>query len=161
MSARGKAAPFAAAHTPNTFTLQKCVQPERERTKMAETKIPGDNGYNGKLALEICEAIEKEQAEIDEIKREASVACGPYRDRIKELKNEAFDAGFARKPFGAVVRKRRLEMKASKCDKGMSDEQRGEYQMMLDALGSFASTPLGAVAVEEAKEADEAAAAVH
>lgn len=99
------------------------------------------NGINTEQLKGFVAEIEDEQAKIDEIMRNAQIACQPHVDQIKAIKKEAAEAGIPKKPLSAKLRERGLRRKADSCRETLSEEQReifDEISQKMDDLFSFA-----------------------
>ena len=99
------------------------------------------NGINAEQLKGFVAEIEDEQAKIDEIMRNAQIACQPHIDQIKAIKKEAAEAGIPKKPLSAKLRERGLRRKADSCRETLSEEQReifDEISQKMDDLFSFA-----------------------
>lgn len=99
------------------------------------------NGINSEQLKGFVAEIEDEQAKIDEIMKNAQIACQPHIDQIKAIKKEAAEAGIPKKPLSAKLRERGLRRKADGCRESLSEEQReifDEISQKMDDLFSFA-----------------------
>jgi len=97
------------------------------------------NGINeGQLKGFVAE-IEKEQAAIDEIMRNAQTACQPHLDQIKAIKKEAAEAGIAKKPLTAKLAERALRRRADAKRETLSEEQRAIFDEISQKLGDLFS----------------------
>jgi hypothetical protein len=99
------------------------------------------NGINAQQLKDFIASIEAEQEQIDEIMRNAQVACQPHVDQIKAIKKEAAENGIPKKPLSAKLRERGLRKKADSCRETLSEEQRETYDEIsqkLDDLFSYA-----------------------
>lgn len=117
----------------------------RQAEKTEDGQVLADqtktNGINAAQLKDFVAEIEDEQAKIDEIMRNAAIACQPHIDQIKAIKKEAAENGIPKKPLAAKLRERGLRRKADACRETLSEEQRetfDEISQKLDDLFSFA-----------------------
>lgn len=105
------------------------------------------NGINEGQLRGFVEEIENEQAAIDEIMRNAQVACQPHLDQIKAIKKEAAEAGIPKKPLAAKLRERGLSRKAEKCRDALTEDQQAIFDEISLKLGDL---PLFKAAADQA-----------
>ncbi|MBX3490874.1 hypothetical protein [Parvibaculum sp.] len=109
---------------------------------------PGSNGYDKKKLEGYVSECEEAQTEIDEIMQAAKDKCAPLREQIADIKKAANeDDGIPRKEFNAVLQERRLRRKADGVRDKLSAEQQDQFDLMKQALGMLADTPLGQAAM--------------
>lgn len=108
---------------------------------------PGLNGYDGPKLQSFIDRWESVQGEIDEIMDNARDAAEPHRQDQAAIVKEAAEAGFSKKEFKAILRKRRLEDKLQHVADSLDSDQKETYEAMLAALGELAETPLGRAAL--------------
>lgn len=114
------------------------------------TPGPGHNQKDWEEASPYVARYENLQDKIDAIMADAREKCRPHRDGQKDVKTEAADAGFHKKPFAALIKRRKLIRKANEVEKGLTPEQQEDYESLCAALGELADLPLGEVALEKA-----------
>ena len=109
--------------------------------------IAGRNGFDKDEVQSFVDRVENVDAKIDEIMEKAKKDCQPHRDDIKEIKNDASDEGLAKKPFNALLRRRKLLRKAEAVEDALNEQQKDDFIHMAHALGDLADTPLGQAAM--------------
>lgn len=114
-------------------------------------------GLNGKKLLKFIKRYENVQADIDATMKAAQDECIPTREDQAAIVKEAAEAGFSKKEFKTVLRKRRLQDKIDHVADSLDADQRETYDQFLHALGDLADTELGKAA--SAKKAAEGAGA--
>ncbi|WP_119270880.1 hypothetical protein [Taklimakanibacter deserti] len=114
-------------------------------------------GINGKKLMKFIKRYENVQSEIDDIMSNAQEACTPHREDQAEIVKEAAEAGFSKKEFKTILRKRRLEQKLEQVADSLDADQRETYEQFLHALGALDGTPLGQAAAGKHPEAAGAA----
>ena len=122
-------------------------------TTVHETARPGSNGFDPVQMKAYIARHEALQAEIDEINQNAHDASLPHREDMAALLKEAAEAGFPKKEFKTVLRKRRLEAKVARVAASLDEDQTQTYEQLLAALGDLAGTPLGEAATDRAAHA--------
>ena len=103
----------------------------------------GTNGYNATQLQSFIDRIRSCQSEIDAIMANAQDACAPHRDDIAAIKKEAAEAGFSKTEFATVLRKLRLEDRLEVVAAKLDEDQKTNYELMIEALDGLAGTPLG------------------
>lgn len=112
--------------------------------------IPISNGFDPDITKSFVERVENLQGEIDAIMEKAREACQPMRDDIKEVIKEAAAAGYAKKPFRALISKRRKLSQAEAIGSELNDDQKETLEQMQHALGMLSDLPLGEAATRSA-----------
>lgn len=110
------------------------------------------NGINEAQLKGFVAEAEDEQAKIDEIMRDAVVACQPHVDQIKAIaKAAAEDGGIPKKVFRAKLRERGLKRRADAVRGTLSAEQQDTFDEITVKLGELAASlgPLGKAAYDE------------
>ena len=97
------------------------------------------NGINEGQLKQFVAVEEDEQAEIDQIMENARLACQPHKDRQKENRREATEAGIPKKAFSAKIRERRLRSRADACRETLSEAQREIFDEISQKLGDLFS----------------------
>lgn len=106
-----------------------------------------------KKAKPFLKRIESIQGDIDKIRADATEECAPHYEDIKEIKQEAHDAGIPRREFNVLIAQRKLLRRADSIRANLSEEQQQNLDQMVLALGDLADTELGRAArAREAKE---------
>lgn len=130
--------------------LQDQTAPKPEAVAAGEAAArPGNNGFDGNKLMSFVRRVESVQAEIDEIMSAAKDSCEPHRQDRAAIVKEASEAGFSKKEFLTILRKRRLEQKVEHVADSLDEDQRDAYELMMAALGQLATTPLGQAAVNQ------------
>lgn len=117
-------------------------------------------GLNGKKLLKFIKKWENVQADIDATMKAAQDECTPGREDQAEIVKEAAEAGFSKKEFRTILRKRRLENKLEHVADSLDADQRETYDQFLHALGGLADTELGKAAAST-KASETAGAALN
>ncbi len=118
-------------------------------------EIRGAN-FDWKSAEPFVERVENVQADIDAIMEEAKAKCSPLAEDIKNIKNEAAQAGFRKKPLNALIAHRKHIIKANAIRAKLDEDQQDDYDQMKNALGMLADLPLGQAAQAQAALPDAA-----
>lgn len=109
------------------------------------------NGYDLSVVSEVISRHEELDRECESIMGKARKECQSRRADQKELLQEAEDAhGISKKVLRAELKIRRQERKLEKAKSEIDDEIVDDVLHLHDALGEYASTPLGAAAVSKA-----------
>ncbi len=120
---------------------------DNSETVHAAPAKPGLNGYDGPKLQNFIDRWESVQDEIDEIMANARDAAEPHRQDQAAIVKEAAEAGFSKKEFKAILRKRRLEDRLAHVADSLDSDQKETYEAMLAALGALGDTPLGQAAL--------------
>ncbi len=129
---------------PKSAKLDDTNKVHQDTSAPAEQPVrAGSNGYNATQLQGYVDRIRSCQSEIDAIMANAQDACAPHRDDIAAIKKEAAEAGFSKTEFATVLRKLRLEDKLEAVDAKLDEEQKTNYELMIEALDGLAGTPLG------------------
>ena len=113
------------------------------------------NGYdkdqlNGYLA-----EVAEQDDELLSLRGEYMAACKGPRGKIKQILVRAKEDGINMPALRALLDKRRDERKQDRRVADLEMDDRSAYDMMLDALGEYGSTPLGQAALDRARQGDE------
>jgi uncharacterized protein (UPF0335 family) len=113
------------------------------------------NGFDSAVLGDIVDRIEREFGELLKLRSDYMNRCQIPRGRIKDIYAEAKESGIPRKELRLVVEERESTRKlAAKFAELEADEQ-ATVEMIRDALGPFADTPLGAAALKRAESDEE------
>lgn len=118
---------------------------------MAE-RAQRSNDY-AKLADKMREYIEEIEGIKDDIESETGAFMKRIKDKKTEIKNLIADAkneGIPTKAFRAELKLREFDRKKDKVVAGLEDGDADELDMIREALGDFASLPLGDAAMRRA-----------
>jgi hypothetical protein len=80
--------------------------------------------------------------------------CKRVRDLMDADYDTATDRGVRKKLLKRIIKMRELERKIVSQAADLEPDERSEMEMLLDKLGDFANTPLGAAAVAASSGAD-------
>jgi Skp family chaperone for outer membrane proteins len=80
--------------------------------------------------------------------------CKRIRETMSNDYDKASDQGISKKLLKRIIKERELERKIGALTDDLEDDERNEHQMLIEKLGEFANTPLGAAALAKAKGAD-------
>jgi uncharacterized protein (UPF0335 family) len=100
--------------------------------------------------------IDRYDDELDSIRGRYMEECKGPRDAIKEIIVSAKDAGHNPVAFRELLKTHRADRAEEKRIAKMDLADRADYDTMLAAFGEFGDTPLGAAALEKAKQSEEA-----
>ena len=117
------------------------------KTKNGEDGQPGI-GHNGlsEQGKAFVERVENLNRDLATMKADYMNECKSVRGDIKEVLNEAADAGITRKTIKTAVEVRALERKAKQARDDLDIADRDTFDNIRLALGDLADTPLGAAA---------------
>lgn len=115
----------------------------------AATNVAGVNMDSAKGFVERMESL---HVDLDKLKSSYMLDCKDIRGSIKEVLQEAADAGISKKALKAVVKARELERKADVLRDELEPDQQDTYDNIRLALGDFSETELGAAALERAQQ---------
>lgn len=112
--------------------------------------------YDAETAQRFIDEIEKCKAE--KLSRHSAymAECAGISGRIKDWKDRAVEAGIARKPLNAELKRRDLQGKIDGLTDDFEADELEELEDLQEALGVFVDTPLGRAAMGKA-EGDEPA----
>jgi len=102
-------------------------------------------------ATKFIERIENLNKQLDEIKSEHMLKCKDVRADIKQVLDEAKAEGYTKAVIKAVVKARALERKAGEAREDLDIADRDTFDVIRHALGDYADTPLGAAALDAAR----------
>ena len=74
-----------------------------------------------------------------------------HRSIIADVKKRAKAQGIPGKEFNAILKTIRLETKLHKIRENLEAEEQDSYDQLVDAVGDYITTPLGAVAAAAAR----------
>lgn len=111
---------------------------------------PPSNGYDAAKTKSFVSRIENLHAEIATIMGTALNECKTVHADIKLVYDEAKEeAGIPKKALKKVVKARELERKAAAVREDLEAEDQDTFDMIRQALGDLADTPLGQSAMPE------------
>lgn len=106
----------------------------------------GHNGFEPETVKGFVARIERLHKDIASEKGSYAQAIGVIRGDIKEIFDEAKDAGIPKKELKAVIKTRALEARVAAARDDLEAEQQDTYDNIRLALGDLADTPLGEAA---------------
>jgi hypothetical protein len=118
-----------------------------------ESEPRGNNGFDPDQLGEFVGRIENIQGQIDEINFKAREQAKPLREDIAAVKRLATDSGIGRTELAAVLRQRRLELRAAHVGDSLDLAERAIFAAMLVSLDRLAEQvgPLGEAARDHAR----------
>jgi hypothetical protein len=123
----------------NKQTLGVATMPE-------ETALTDNASINGYL-----DAIDRADDELASLRGSYMSQCRGPRATISEIKGSAREAGVNMKAFDVILKGHRDERKQAKRIAELEGDDIDAFEEMAEALGEFASTPLGSAALEGAR----------
>lgn len=99
--------------------------------------------------------VENVLADLDRMKGEYMAACKAKREDIKEIYKEAKDDDIPVRALKGLVKYRELERRQAELAETIPDEEVSEFEMLVEALGDYADTPLGQAALDLAGDGDD------
>lgn len=136
----------------NGTTKRRKKQGDIEEAIEQATPKPGGNGFDPALTQNFVERIENLHDEIASIMMNALTECKAVHADIKIVYQEAKDeAGIPKKALKRVIKARSLERKASEVREELEGEDQDNFDLIRQALGDLAETPLGQATMASAK----------
>jgi Arc/MetJ-type ribon-helix-helix transcriptional regulator len=114
------------------------------------------NGFDREKLQDIVGRIEQCFADLLSERGAYMNRCRGIREGITAAYDDAKAQGIPKKELRALVKTRELERKIAAQFAELEADEQQNYQMIQEALGDFADSPLGAAAVERAKKKGEA-----
>jgi uncharacterized protein (UPF0335 family) len=108
------------------------------------------NSIEGK-AEPFLKRVETLMAEIESERGTYMSLAKSLREDIKNVYVEARDQGVPGKALKGLVRYRELDRKQRAIGAGLDIDEQSTYEQLVEALGDFASSPLGAATLDVAK----------
>lgn len=118
---------------------------------MAEAAKP-TNGYDSDQVKSYLDRIANLKEEIASTMGSAMRECKSLRDDIKDIYAEAKANGIPLKALKAEVKLRELDQEKAKIIAGLDEEDESSLEQIQEALGDFASSPLGEAVLKAARE---------
>lgn len=112
------------------------------------------NSIEGKAAPYLGR-VENLMKDLESKRGEYMAECKVVREDIKEIYSEAKANGVPAKALKGLVRYRELERKQAKIGDGLDIDEGSTYQQLVEALGDYGDTPLGAAALGKAPPEDD------
>jgi predicted dinucleotide-binding enzyme len=117
------------------------------------------NGIDGEQLQQFVASIMAEHDELDTLKSEHMQACKGPRQRIKEIKADAKEAGLSRPAFSELLKTELAKRRERKRVAALEADDAAALEQMVEAMGDYGSTPLGAATIERARPSSRTAAA--
>jgi uncharacterized protein (UPF0335 family) len=99
-------------------------------------------------------SIDKQDDELDHLRGQYMAACKGPRAAIKDVMASAREAGINMKAFREVLSAHRSDRRHDKRVNALEADDQASYAEMMEALGEYADTPLGAAALKRASDGD-------
>jgi hypothetical protein len=112
--------------------------------------MPEDHAANTSINGYL-EAIDRADDELASLQGSYMSQCKGPRGVIREVKDSAREAGVDMPAFNVLLKGHRADRKHAKRVAELEGDSITAYEEMAEALGEFASTPLGGAALEGAK----------
>jgi hypothetical protein len=116
--------------------------------------------YDGEYIRGAIEQIMSINAEIDGEKAALAKKLQPKRKHVAKIIKGMVESGMGTREVQTLLKKAKLERRLENVTAELDDDQKAEFQRILEAMGDFGDTPLGAAAIAAADGAD-TAEAVH
>jgi hypothetical protein len=113
---------------------------------------PTENAPSAELIQRFVGEIEKQYRDLASEKALYMKRCQPFHAAVRDLFDAAKDAGLARQALKLNLEERKLERKLAKMAENLDDDDRDLAEYMREKLADFANLPLGAAAVDEARQ---------
>jgi uncharacterized protein (UPF0335 family) len=104
---------------------------------------PGHNGFDPQTVNSFVARVENRHEELLSERSKYMLACKGVREEIKEILDEAKDAGIPKRALRSVIKVRDLEAKAEKVREELEAEDQESHDQIRLALGDLADLPLG------------------
>lgn len=114
-------------------------------------KDHNEKTFDGAALAEMLTTIAAAEARIKKRQEDASKRSEPDRKTIKDAKKELVDSGYPSRELALVIKKHKLEHTLENIDEQLDDDGKDTFAGMVEALGSYADTPLGRAALEKGR----------
>jgi uncharacterized protein (UPF0335 family) len=111
----------------------------------------GGNGFDPNKVREYVNQIEGHLSDLLSEQGAYMARCRGIRESITGVYDDAKASGIPRQELKVLIKTRELERKAIQLREDMEADQQGTFDMLRDALGDYANTPLGEAALSRAK----------
>jgi len=113
---------------------------------------PRGNGFEPEKVQGYIDTIMRHIDDLDSERGTYMARCKPIRAAIAQVYTDAKDVdGIPKMELKAVVKKLGLDKKIAKIVEDMEADQAETYEMLLEAIGGLADTPLGEAALSRKK----------
>lgn len=110
------------------------------------------NAYDPEVLKLFVGELERHQMQLESYKGEHMQRCKTVRGHMSDVYDRASDAGIPKRMLKARMKASELEQKAKAVRDNLEEEERDDYDMIRDALGDFADSPLGAASLQKAEK---------
>lgn len=117
-----------------------------------EAPRAGHNGFDPAKAEAFIKRVERIEADIGKEKSDYMNTCKALREDIKNVLNEAKDAGLPKAAMKAVLKARTLERKLEEAREDLDPDMQDTYDNIRLALGDLAELPLGQAAMSKSMD---------
>lgn len=122
---------------------------------MAAKLTEQTNGFDRAILSQFVKDIDRLKGEIESRKGAYMAWCKSQRELINDVLDRAKDAGIPKKELKAVLKARDLEKKIEKIREDLEEGDAADtFDMIREALGDLAGTPLGRAAMGEGADED-------
>jgi uncharacterized protein (UPF0335 family) len=125
----------------------------RKKNGESESPRPASNGYDPDEVKSFVSRVENLYGDLDKEKSAYMLDCKQIRGAMKEVYDEAKEAGIPKKELKAVIKARALERKAEAARDDLEAESQDTFDMIRHALGDLADLPLGQAALGTEEQA--------
>jgi hypothetical protein len=111
------------------------------------------NGLDKDTSTAFLERIERFNVDLHSEKSAYMLRCKPIHAAIRQVLDEAKEAGIRKKAMQTEVKKREHLRKIVKLENKLEDDDRANYELLDDAIPGLDDLPLGIVALEKDRRA--------
>lgn len=122
---------------------------------MADAVPSKTNGFDPKKTSAYVKRIDSVYRQLESLKGKYMSECKGYRKDITDILDEAKSIGIPKKAFKSYLRERELLSKAADVRDELEGDDQDSFDMIKQAMGELADTPLGQAALSKAKGAEE------
>jgi hypothetical protein len=113
----------------------------------------GTNSFDKQVAQSFVDRLLNLHGELDKLRSEHMLAAKEVRGDMKEVAQEAADAGIGKKALKGFIKKALLERKIDAIPNGMDEQDEMDYDKLIQALGEdYAALPLGQAALAKVEQ---------
>jgi uncharacterized protein (UPF0335 family) len=116
---------------------------------------PAGNGFDREVLGDIVNRIEDQLEELLKLRSDYMLQCKGPRGRIKSIYAEAKEHGIPRKELRLVVEERESSRRLAARFAELEADEQAQVEMIREALGPFANTPLGQAAISRAERQEQ------
>lgn len=118
---------------------------------MAKQEKSGSNGIDPKIAQQFNKDILRQHEVLASLRGEYMKKCRDVREIISDIMDRAKDAGIPKKEFKAFLKQQELRAKAEAVIEKLEEDEQEIFEMIREAIGGLADTPLGQAALNRAE----------